>query len=119
MPIVTLKATGPTGQPVSTNVSSNEAAFVTGVFSQMRIMSNFTMAQMAVEAEVAALKNGTIAFVLPGVQLLIFPVGLIITSVWMVAGLVAYGMGTYARYNFREAHRRRMAVVQKGAVARI
>ncbi|KAL2132745.1 hypothetical protein VTI74DRAFT_3428 [Chaetomium olivicolor] len=118
MPIVTLKATNGAGQPVSTNVSSNEAAFVTGVFSKEVVMSNFRMAELAVEAEIAKLKNGTVAFVLPGVQLMIFPIGLIITSVWLAAGLVAYGMGTYARYNFREAHRRRMALVEKGGVAR-
>ncbi|KAJ4289297.1 hypothetical protein N0V88_007048 [Collariella sp. IMI 366227] len=119
MPIVTLKAINGDNQPVSTNVSSNEAAFVTGVFSSDVVMSNFRMAELAVEAEIAKLKNGTVAFVLPGVQLMIFPVGLIITSVWLVAGMVAYGFGTYTRYNFREAHRRRMALVEKGGVARI
>lgn len=119
MPIVTLKATNSNGQTVSTNVSSNEAAFVAGEFSKDDVMSTFRMAELAVEAELALLANGTVAFVLPGIQLMIFPIGLIITSVWLVLGLAAYGMGTYARYNFREAHKRRMAVVQKGNVARI
>jgi hypothetical protein len=118
MPVVTLKATNGNGQSVSTNVSSNEAAFVTGEFSQQKIMSSFSMAELSVQADMAALKNGTIAFVLPGVQILIFPVGLIITSVWLLLFLIAYGSGTYARYNFREAHRRRMAVVEKANVAR-
>jgi hypothetical protein len=119
MPVVTLKATNGNGQTVSTNVSSNEAAFVTGFFSSEVVMSNFTMAQLAVDEEVARLRNGTVAFVLPGIQLMIFPIGLIITSIWLLLGVVAYGMGTYARYNFREMHRRRIAVVQKGSMARI
>lgn len=118
MPIVTLKATNGNGKTVSTNVSSNEAAFVTGVFSDAVVMSNLLLAQLAVDDQVAGLKNGTVAFVLPGIQLMIFPIGLIITSVWLLLGLIAYGAGTYARYNFREAHRRRTAVVAKGNVAR-
>lgn len=119
MPIVTLKATNGNGQSVSTVISSNEAAFVAGEFSKDDIMSNYRMAELAVEAELAALKNGTVAFVLPGTQLMIFPIGLIITSVWLVLGFIAYGMGTYARYNFRESHRRRMAVASKSGMARI
>ncbi|KAK4234611.1 hypothetical protein C8A03DRAFT_18521 [Achaetomium macrosporum] len=119
MPIVTLKGTNSDGKEVSTNVTPNEASFVAGVFSKEVVMSTFLMAQQAVDKEVASLKNGTTAFVLPGVQLMIFPIGLIITSIWLFLGLVAYGIGTYERYNFREMHRRRMAVVEKGRVARI
>ncbi|KAK4202419.1 hypothetical protein QBC40DRAFT_44170 [Triangularia verruculosa] len=118
MPIVTLSAANGDGQTVSTNVSVNEAAFVSGVFSQEVVMSTFRMAELAVEEEVARLKNGTTAFVLPGVQLLIFPIGLIITSIWLVVAVAAYGMGTYARYNFRESHRRMVAKTQKGTAPR-
>jgi hypothetical protein len=119
MPIVTLKATNGEGKEVTTKVSPNEASFVSGVFSKEVVMSTFLMAQQAVDKEVASLKNGTTAFVLPGVQLMVFPIGLIITSIWLVLGLAAYGLGTYERYNFREMHRRRIAVVEKGRVARI
>ncbi|KAH6612938.1 hypothetical protein B0J18DRAFT_71209 [Chaetomium sp. MPI-SDFR-AT-0129] len=119
MPIVTLKATNNAGQQVTTNVSSNEASFVTGEFSNDVDTSTFGAAQLAVDAEVAALLNGTVAFVLPGVQLMIFPIGLIITGTWLVVGVAVYGMGTFARYNFREAHRRRVKTVQKGGMARI
>ncbi|GAB1318547.1 hypothetical protein MFIFM68171_08757 [Madurella fahalii] len=119
MPVVTLSATNAEGRTVSTNVSSNEAAFVAGVFSQEKPMSSFRQAELIVEEKLASLNNGTVAFVLPGVQLMIFPVGLIITSVWMVAGFIAYGIGTYARYNFREQHKARMARAQKAGVARI
>lgn len=117
MPVLTLSATNSQGRQVSTNVSSNEAAFVTGVFSQEIVMSAFRLAELAVEAEIASMKNGTSAFVLPGVQIMIFPIGLIITSLWTVIGVGAYALGTYNRYNFREQYRRRMQRVEKGAVA--
>jgi hypothetical protein len=119
MPTVTLKAVNANGLQVSTNVSGNEAAFITGVFSQDVVMSNLRLAELSVEAEMAGLRNGTVAFVLPGVQLMVLPIGLIITSAWLVIGLAAYGFGTYERYNFREAHKRRMAVAQKASMARI
>lgn len=119
MPVLTLSATNSQGRQVSTNVSSNEAAFVTGVFSQEIVMSEFRLAELAVEDELARLRNGTTAFVLPGVQIMIFPIGLIITSLWTVLGFAAYGIGTYDRYNFREAYRRRVQRVEKSSVARI
>lgn len=119
MPILTLSATNSQGRQVSTNVSSNEAAFVAGVFSQEIVMSAFRLAELAVEDEIARMKNGTSAFVLPGVQIMVFPIGLIITSIWMVIGIGAYGMGTYNRYNFRENYRRRVQRVEKSGVSTI
>jgi len=119
MPIVTLSAVNTQGMPVSTNVSSNEAAFVAGVFSQEVVLSDFNRAQLAVEEEIARLRNGTTAFVLPGVQIMIFPIGLIITSVWLALGVAAYAYGTYCRYNFRDQYRRRMIRVEKGSIPRI
>lgn len=119
MPVLTLSATNSQGRQVSTNVSSNEAAFVAGVFSQDTFMSSFRLAELAVEDEIARLRNGTTAFVLPGVQIMIFPIGLIITGIWTAIGVAAYGLGTYDRYNFREAYRRRVQRVEKSSVARI
>ncbi|KAL2163959.1 hypothetical protein VTH06DRAFT_3172 [Thermothelomyces fergusii] len=119
MPVVTLKALDATGKEVKTIVSTNEAAFVAGEFANDQVMTNQRLAELAVEKMVAGLENGTVAFVLPGVQIMIFPIGLIITSTWLALGLAAYGFGTYERYNFREAHRRRVALAQKGAMPRI
>lgn len=119
MPVVTLNANNSLGQRVSTNVSSNEAAFVAGVFSQDVVMSTFRQAELAVEAELAALRNGTVAFVLPGVQIMIFPVGLLITGLWTIVGVAAYAYGTYTRYSFRDQYRRRMQRADKGGMRRI
>ncbi|GKT51506.1 uncharacterized protein ColSpa_11687 [Colletotrichum spaethianum] len=110
MPTLTLTGVNAVGQTVSTNVSSNEAAFITGVFSKEVIKSDLAVAQAAVDEVVAQLKNGTVAFVLPGVQIMIFPVGLVITSTWLLIGLSFYGFGTYERIGYAESYRRRRAI---------
>lgn len=94
---------------MTTNVSTNEAAFLQGVFSSEVVMSDFSAAQAAVDEQIEGLKNGTVAFVLPGVQLMIFPVGLIITSVWLLIGVAVYGFGTYERMMYADAYRRRQS----------
>ncbi|KAI0188854.1 hypothetical protein F4808DRAFT_48515 [Astrocystis sublimbata] len=110
MPIFSLSATDATGRTVTTNISSNEASFVHGIFANEVVMSKLTMASIAVDNIKAELAAGTVAFILPGVNLLIFPVGLVVTSVWMVVGFAIYGFGTYERYNYRETYRRRKAM---------
>ncbi|XXG95224.1 hypothetical protein Hte_001484 [Hypoxylon texense] len=111
MPTVTLTGKNLAGQPVSTNVSSNEAAFVNGIFSTEVVMSDFSIASLAVDTITAQMHNGTVAFVLPGVNILIFPVGLVLTSIWLVIGVGFYAFGTYERYNYRDTYRRRKARV--------
>ncbi|KAI1851608.1 hypothetical protein JX266_003070 [Neoarthrinium moseri] len=119
MPTVTLKGVNTGGNTVATNVSSNEAAFVNGVFSKETIMSDLALAQLAVNEVVAGLKNGTVAFILPGVNILIFPVGLVVTGFWTIAGLAVYGFGTFQRISYRESYRQRKARAGKGMTGRI
>lgn len=102
-----LSAKDKTGGTVSTEVSFNEASFLIGVFADQVVQSDFGAAQAAVDDKKAAVRNGTAAFVLPGVQIMIFPVGLIITSVWVFIGTTAYGIGTYQRALYAKAWRRR------------
>ncbi|SPO01455.1 uncharacterized protein DNG_04128 [Cephalotrichum gorgonifer] len=109
MPVLTLTADNTAGQAVSTNVSSNEAVFVTGVFSREVVMSDFARASAAVDLRVEQLANRTVAFVLPGVQLMVYPIGLIITGSWLVIGVTAYGIGTYDRIRYAASYRRRTA----------
>ncbi|KAJ8128651.1 hypothetical protein O1611_g4983 [Lasiodiplodia mahajangana] len=110
MPVFTLSATDATGKSVSTTVSTNEAAFVNGIFSKEVVLSSFSLASLAVQNVTAELKAGQVAFVLPGVNLLIFPIGLVVTSFWTLVGVSAYAYGTYERYNYRETYRRRKAM---------
>lgn len=119
MPVVTLTGTNSNGQTVATNVSSNEAAFVAGVFSQTVVMSNATIAQAAVNEVVANLANGTVAFVLPGVQIILFPIGLIITSVWLAIALAVIGFGMVERISYRETYKRRAVMSSKPLANRI
>ncbi|PHH60031.1 hypothetical protein CDD81_2199 [Ophiocordyceps australis] len=111
MPTFTLTAKNLNGGAISTNVSLNEAAFLQGVFSKQVVMSSFGSAQAAVDAKLDALHNGTVAFVLPGVQIMIFPIGTIITSVWLLLGLTAYGYGTWQRIMYADMYKRQQAVV--------
>ncbi|KAI1172009.1 hypothetical protein F4777DRAFT_25609 [Nemania sp. FL0916] len=110
-PIFTLMAKDATGKTITTEVSSNEAAFVNGIFSKEVVLSPFSLASLAVQNVTSELKAGRVAFVLPGVNLLIFPIGLVITSFWTAVGVGFYAFGTYERYNYRESYRRRKAMV--------
>lgn len=109
MPILTLTATNSTGGTAQASVSSNEAAFLTGVFSDEVVMSDFSAAQAAVDAKLAEVKKGDVAFVLPGVQIMVFPVGAIITGTWFLVGLSVYGFGTMERLKYADSYRRRVA----------
>ncbi|PHH68287.1 hypothetical protein CDD80_112 [Ophiocordyceps camponoti-rufipedis] len=110
-----LSAKDKTGGTVSTEISFNEASFLVGVFSDQVVQSDFGAAQAAVDEKKAAVRNGTAAFVLPGVQIMIFPVGLIITSVWVIIGTTAYGIGTYQRALYAKAWRQRTRVAAQVA----
>ncbi|CAN8101955.1 unnamed protein product [Discula destructiva] len=114
MPTVTLSAVNAVGRTVSTNVSSNEAAFLKGVFSNEISWSTTAVAQIAVDQVKAGLSNGTIAFILPGVNLLVFPIGLVITGSWCLIGFAVIGFGFFERVQYRESYRRRVAIAAKG-----
>ncbi|KAI0508857.1 hypothetical protein F5B22DRAFT_649557 [Xylaria bambusicola] len=110
MPIFTLTATDATGRTISANVSSNEAAFVNGIFSKEVVQSRFGQASLAQQKITQEMEAGSVPFVLPGVNILIFPIGLVVSGVWLLLGIGAYGYGTYERYNYRETYRRRKAM---------
>lgn len=38
---------------------------------------------------------------------MILPIGTIITSIWLVIGLAAYGWGTFERINYAEMYKQR------------
>ncbi|KAI9841974.1 MAG: hypothetical protein M1837_007540 [Sclerophora amabilis] len=93
-PNVTLTATNAKDEKVSTTLSSKEASFINGIMSQPL---NTLTTNPAKE----------IPFVLPGVTLGIFPVGLIITCTWAALGIAVVSWGTIGRYKFRHHYRRR------------
>lgn len=76
------------------NLSANGTSFVNGA--------------LAPSPESSAGTTADPGFVMPGRKLGIFPVGLIITSVWTAMFLITISVGTVDRVRFREAYRRRM-----------
>ncbi|KAL8777258.1 MAG: hypothetical protein Q9194_002653 [Teloschistes cf. exilis] len=102
IPRIALTGIDQDGQAISTELSSSEASFVNGMFAIKSASSTSPGAPTTSAAAKAA------TFVLPGRTLGIFPVGLIITSVWTVLFVATVGYGTMERIRFREAYRRRV-----------
>jgi hypothetical protein len=92
------------GVQVSTNLTSSSMIFfVSGIFQGQSDAG----AAAAVPTAAAAAAVKAAGFVLPGTTLGIFPVGLIITSVWALLFVGAVGYGTWGRIQFREQFRKR------------
>ncbi|KAI4220095.1 MAG: hypothetical protein L6R36_007867 [Xanthoria steineri] len=102
IPSIALSGTEKSGKLITTELSSNEASFVNGIFANQTKTSTSTGAAASSAAEEAA------TFVLPGQTLGIFPTGLIITSSWTLLFVLTVGYGTIERFRFREAYRRRV-----------
>ena len=104
------------GQTVNTSLSSSEATFVNGVFAKAAT----TTAKAAVQSPIQTLVVASDApFVVPGLNILIFPIGAIITGIWAVLFFAVVGYGTVGRMQFRDQYRRRSARATKGDLARI
>jgi hypothetical protein len=115
VPTVTLTGTDGTGATVNTSLSSDEATFVSGVFA-----AQVSVTKSQVQAPIQTLVVQSDApFVVPGLNILIVPIGLIITSIWTVLFLGTIAYGTVGRMQFREQYRRRSARAEKGDLARI
>ncbi|KAI9739262.1 MAG: hypothetical protein M1834_007475 [Cirrosporium novae-zelandiae] len=102
IPDVTLTALSKSSTPLNTSLSSTDASFLTGVFSQKSTGTTPSA------ASASAIVANSSAFVLPGTSLAFFPVGLVITSVWTGLLFLAVGLGTVGRVRFREHYRRRV-----------
>lgn len=107
IPQIDLAARNPiTGQDVETTLSSGDASFVNGVFS--RAAEGPTNADPNAAASASAIAQDAAPFVVPGMYLAFFPIGLVITSVWAFFFFLAVGLGTYGRIQFRDQYRRRV-----------
>ena len=104
LPDVKLNAAIDSSQPIQTNVSATDGAwFVVGQFTN-EFKTDLVTSNVATAAIAAAAP-----FVLPGTTLGIFPTGLIVTGSWTVLFLLAYGLGTLGRIQYRTAYRKRKA----------
>ena len=104
------------GSTVTTSLSGSEADYVNGVFAKAATTVSKSVVQSPIQTLVVA---SDAPFVLPGLKILIAPVGAIITGVWAVLFIATVGYGTVRRMQFRDSYRRRSAVATKGNMARI
>jgi hypothetical protein len=119
VPTVTLSGTNAQGQAASTTLSMTEAAFLVGYFSTSQkavTQANVATAQAPMQTLVVAPGQ---TFVLPGVHILIAPIGGIVTGTWALLFALTVGYGTVSRMQFKEQYRRRVARMTKGRVATI
>lgn len=105
IPEIDLSAKTPNGQDVSTTLSSQGASFVNGVFANQ---ASVTQDPNAAAASASAAVAAVAPFILPGVNLAFFPIGLVITCIWTGGFFLAVGLGTIGRIQFREQYRRRV-----------
>ncbi|RFU30241.1 hypothetical protein B7463_g6085, partial [Scytalidium lignicola] len=117
-PTVTLAGMESSGGALqNTTLSSKEATFVNGVFGPTpSATGNLASVQKPIQTLVTAPDE---PFVVPGMSILIFPIGAIITGIWTVALISTIAYGTVMRMQFRENYRRRAARAEKGQMARI
>ena len=99
-PNVIIEATTQSGVKIQDQLPTTEAGFINGDFA----------APAAAARKVAQASAANPPFVLPGTTLGIFPVGFVITGVWTVLFVLAIGLGTLGRLQFRKAFRRRTQV---------
>lgn len=100
---------------VNASLADGEATFVSGVFAQPIIASK-TAVQPPMQTLVVA---SDAPFIVPGLHILIFPIGAIITGIWTVLFIGTIAYGTFGRMQFRDQYRRRFARAEKGDMARI
>jgi hypothetical protein len=109
VPQITISAINPISQQaINTTLSSSEASFNSGVFARAAGNSTdpSTLIGQPVEQIAAAAQGLPTPYDVPGLALGVFPTGLIITSVWMVAFIGVVGAGTIGRMQFREQYRK-------------
>ncbi|TQS34250.1 hypothetical protein Golomagni_05374 [Golovinomyces magnicellulatus] len=100
-PEVTLSAIDSTGANVKTSLSSDELTFVNGVFAK-KLTNTVPLLAPPIQTLVVA---PDAPFVVPGLNILIFPIGLIITGIWTILLVATIGYGTYGRIQWREQYR--------------
>lgn len=104
IPSIQLSAENGGQSQASTNLTGSSIVFfVSGIFEGQSASG----AAAAVPTAAAAAAAKAVAFALPGTTLGIFPVGLIVTSIWALLFVGAVGYGTWERIQFRQQFRQR------------
>ena len=98
------------GVRMSTQLSINDASFVNGLFT----VPDTTTTTSKVPASVGE----KVDFRSPGTNLAVFPVGLIITSIWALLLMMIMGYSTINKIQAREAYRRRIRSRMSGGLGK-
>ncbi|APA12797.1 hypothetical protein SS1G_08235 [Sclerotinia sclerotiorum 1980 UF-70] len=115
-PTVSLTGKDVQGGTVNTTLNTNQASFVNGAFSTQAAGVTKTVAQPPIQTLVVASES---PFVVPGLNILIFPIGGVITGIWAILFIGTISYGTIGRIQFRDQFRSRTARAQKGNMSRI
>lgn len=100
-PNITLFAKMPDGTELQTSLSTDDATFVNGVFSDLP--ANETADPTTTEAASAT------PFKLPGTRIEIVPIGLYFYGAYTALACIIFGYGTFERQRFRDQYRKRIA----------
>jgi hypothetical protein len=113
VPNITISAIIPGEKALATTtLSSDMISYVSGLLMDPnKSPVNITVPEANVL--LPAIVSKATPFVLPGVTLGIFPIGLIITSVWAALFMSAVGYGTIERMRFRSHFRRRLQIAEE------
>ncbi|KAH8705931.1 hypothetical protein BGW36DRAFT_422459 [Talaromyces proteolyticus] len=105
VPAITLSATTNTGTVANTSLASDMISYVAGQLTQGNgAPTNITTPEAVTMA--TAIAASASVFVLPGTNIMVAPVGLIITCIWSGLLIAAVGAGTIGRFQYRMQYRR-------------
>jgi hypothetical protein len=110
-----------TQRNVNTTLSSTEASFNSGVFARAagNVTNPSTLLGQPVDQIAAAAQGLPTPYDVPGLSLGVFPTGLIVTGIWMVAFIGVVGAGTVGRMQFRDQYRRAIRVQKEQGTRRL
>lgn len=113
VPAITVNAVSENNRtPIETALTLTDTAyFVVGDF-----VGDFSVNSASPEFQKQAIEQSSV-FVLPGTTFGIFPTGMIVTLSWLLIFVLAYGFGTWKRYQHREFYRKRMHLATGGGLA--
>lgn len=109
LPNITFSGVASDGTSLSTHISTNDASFVNGLFTQYG-MWNKTEETIEADARHLLAYGNTFA---------VFPVGLVITSIWTILILMVMGYGTMSKIQARDHYRRRVRSRMSGGMGRL
>jgi len=121
IPQISILATDSAGQPLNATLSSTQASFVAGVFSNSSSLTTDPKTILGnPAAEIVAEQEGApTPYVVPGLALGVKPIGLIVTSIWTILFFTAVGLGTLGRIQYRDQYRKQIRAQGSESVRRI